>query len=84
MWDGWSDLQKKSVESAEDCYAACEADEGCMQYLFRPGSCSHNWAIRLGHATEPDSDIISGWMLDRLEQFKQSQADCDPVWDLEY
>jgi hypothetical protein len=76
MWEGWSDFQRQSVESVEDCRAACEADKGCMQYGWHPGTCKHNWGIRIGHASASKEKYTSGWMLDRIEKHKKNGGKC--------
>ncbi|KIV83838.1 hypothetical protein PV11_05827 [Exophiala sideris] len=76
MWDGWSESQKQSVKSPEECRAACEADNGCMQFSWHPGTCRHNWAIKVGHAEASKKKFTSGWMLDRVEKHKKNAGTC--------
>jgi hypothetical protein len=84
MPDGLSDVERQSAGSAEACYAACEADEECLQYFFKPGSCNLDTVVRLGRVAdaEQEDNTVSGWMLNRIEEFKQRQAPCVPAWDL--
>ncbi|KAJ9654192.1 hypothetical protein H2201_009037 [Coniosporium apollinis] len=84
MWGGLSDIEKQSIESAEACYAACEADEECLQYFFKPGSCHLDKVVRLGKVVDAkkEKDTVSGWMPDRIADFKQRQPPCVPAWDL--
>lgn len=81
--DSISDGERQSTESAEACYAACEADEECLQYFFKPGSCSLDYVVRLGRVADVEDRTVSGWMLNRIEEFKQRQAPCVPAWDLD-
>ena len=80
MWDGWSEEQKKSVESVENCRLLCEEDRGCRQWLWRPGSCTHSWSVRLGHSTAPGNQTVSGWFLDRLMGFKETGEPGEMKW----
>ena len=84
LWDDLSDVEQESIESPASCRAACDADEECLQYFFKPGSCRLNRNVILGKVADAkkENDTVSGWMLDRIEQFRQRQPPCTPAWEL--
>jgi hypothetical protein len=75
-----SEEKKDAWVSFEKCKAACESDNNCKQYSFRPGHCGLSKASRLGHATEPKDKMKSGWLLDRIDAFREKNSGCAPIF----
>jgi hypothetical protein len=84
MWDDLSELQKKSVESVKDCQEACTDDKECMQWTWHPGTCKLQKSIKLGRTVDAKKETTSGWMLERIEDFKKARGDCeDAQWSVD-
>jgi hypothetical protein len=85
LWDDLSETEHQSIESPEACYAACEAWDECLQYFYRPGSCHLDYVVRLGKTVDAKEEegTVSGWMPERIQQFKERQPECVPAWDLD-
>ncbi|KIW14601.1 hypothetical protein PV08_07385 [Exophiala spinifera] len=77
MWDELNELQKHSVESFDACRAACLDDGDCKQFSWHPGTCKLNESIKVGHAVETSEEYASGWVLERVQAFKESQGTCE-------
>ncbi len=77
LWDDLNEIQKQSTESFEACQTACMDDGGCLQFAWHPGTCKLNYSVRMGHAIEPKEEYSSGWILERVEAFKQGQGTCE-------
>ena len=77
-WDNQCDIVKENVETVEDCENECMMDHACMQYMFNTNlpECKTLNSARLGEASL-GSGLYSNWMFDRVEQWRDSQPDCD-------
>ncbi|EXJ82592.1 hypothetical protein A1O3_06405 [Capronia epimyces CBS 606.96] len=84
LWDSLSILEKRATKSVKQCRKACEADSGCIQFSWHPGTCKLNNAIKIGHAVDPEAETTSGWMLDRIDQFKNSREKCEVKWEVDH
>lgn len=80
----WDNLCNDEVQiapgNADDCRKACQAESECVQWLYTPGKCKTGKVVRLGSSTEHDEKsvgTISGWMLDRVADFKKKYSACD-------
>jgi hypothetical protein len=65
--------------NAHDCLKACQADPPCLQWFYTPGKCKTGNVVRLGSSTEHGKDsgeAVSGWMMERVADFKKQQAAC--------
>lgn len=70
-------LYKQSVESFEDCEAACRDNEACIQYMWEPGRCQLGKDIRLGNSDDREKDHwMSGWLLDRIQDKRENLEPC--------
>lgn len=84
LWDSLSETEKGSVESIERCREACEEDKDCIQWAWHPGTCKLHHSIRMGVAVEPKEKTISGWMLERVDEFKKAKGECGDVqWQVD-
>ncbi|OQN99746.1 hypothetical protein B0A48_14516 [Cryoendolithus antarcticus] len=78
-----SDWEQRSVESQDACAAACEKmrDWGCLQWMFSPGRCYVGRVMRFGKSDErEEAHWTSGWMGDRIAEFKKEFEHCNPKW----
>lgn len=77
--DQMSEGQKLAVESFEGCEKACEEMQGCFQFSFdkRSGKCGLSRSIRLG---KKKATIKSGWMLSRIEMYRNERVNCRTEW----
>lgn len=80
-WDNISKDEKSVVPSTADaCRESCKNDPECVQWFFAPGKCKTGNVVRLGSSTEEDQysvEMVSGWMLDRVDAFTKQQGACD-------
>lgn len=81
-WDYLQDFERAAVESQYACAAACAhpSRPECVQWMFSPGRCSLGNSIRLGQAVEEEDDWVSGWVLERVERFKDALRGCRVRW----
>lgn len=74
-WDNESDDDEGKVDSMDACRAKCEARPACRQYSFsNSGRCNTRVDPRLGKSL---TGVRSGWLQERMSQFKQDMAPCD-------
>ncbi|KAK5053287.1 hypothetical protein LTR84_002261 [Exophiala bonariae] len=84
LWDDLKDGQKKSVESIKDCVAACTQDTECIQWTWHPGTCKLQKTIKLGRTVDAKKETTSGWMLERVQEFKKTRGSCeDATWSVD-
>ncbi|KAK5705911.1 hypothetical protein LTR17_021242 [Elasticomyces elasticus] len=87
-----SEIEQEAHNSPEQCRAACEDWDECMQYWSSFGRCHLHRTIRLGHymqsrpPVEDEEDLVtnrtvSGWMQDRVRDMKGRAKDCASVAD---
>ncbi|EXJ81508.1 hypothetical protein A1O1_07572 [Capronia coronata CBS 617.96] len=81
LWDSLSSRQRWATRSIEHCREACQADGGCIQFSWHPGTCKLNHSIKLGHAVDSKQETTSGWMLERIEHFKKTKEGCEVEWE---
>ncbi|EMC96054.1 hypothetical protein BAUCODRAFT_34821 [Baudoinia panamericana UAMH 10762] len=77
------DYEQESVNSADACAAACarKREYECVQWMWSPGRCYLGKDIRLGRSDAPyDEHWTSGWMMDRVQAFKQKFEQCKVKW----
>ncbi|KAF2760197.1 hypothetical protein EJ05DRAFT_275196 [Pseudovirgaria hyperparasitica] len=79
-WAELDELEKKAVESFEDCRSACSAIPTCRQFKWKVGECYLGENIRVG-TVKTDSNISSGWLLERVKEFGKVYEDCEPNWE---
>lgn len=69
-------LESNAWKSFQHCRAVCEGRSECLQFAYRPGSCSVNFSFKLGYA-RAEERVRSGWMVDRVEElFLGLEAKC--------
>lgn len=77
-----SELEQKATESESACEQVCvqETDGHCVQWMFSPGRCYLGHVIRYGKTDESDNaPWVSGWIPDRIAEYKRRLGDCDEV-----
>lgn len=72
--------------SFEDCEISCKRDLSCMQFMFdrrtenNETRCHRSKVVRLGKkkdmATSALAECVSGWMVERFENWMHEQGDC--------
>jgi hypothetical protein len=74
-WDNESDREELEVESFEECHRRCEMVERCLQYSYDEGGsmCKTRATPRLG---VPKPGLRSGWMVERMESFRDGMPRC--------
>ncbi|ETI19452.1 hypothetical protein G647_09286 [Cladophialophora carrionii CBS 160.54] len=83
MWDDLSELEKGSVESADKCREVCDSDPECVQFSWHPGTCKLSHSIKMGRPVDGKEEYISGWMLERVEEFKNAREECGEIsWQI--
>lgn len=84
MWDDLSEPLKKSVESVKECRKACTDNTECFQWTWHPGTCKLQKSIKLGRTVDAKTETTSGWMLDRVKEFKKTRGSCeDAQWSVD-
>ena len=94
--NGWDNLSKDRAITAEDenlsedeekahrdagaCHALCISMSECVQYSYSPGTCNIGNVIRLGKEESAYPELISGWIEERVHQFKREMEPCTPKW----
>ena len=82
-FESLADWEKEAVDSESACAAAClrMPDDECIQWMFTPGRCALGKDIRFGKRDEhEDEHWTSGWILERIENFRNEFVDCDIRW----
>lgn len=83
-WDNLSGNPEESINvpSVGACREYCSAKHDCLQYSYRTGQCRIDRVIRFGWSTagKEAEDVISGWMVDRINAFKQGLEPCKQEW----
>ena len=81
------DLTEEAIDAtirAFECDDFCHKDPNCVQYTYAPGECRIGHTIRIGHALSPQANSTrttnSGWMLERVEEYRQQQQPCSVRW----
>lgn len=92
QWEEWrvgrSVLEEKKTEterrahaSWQDCQAACDEHAECFQYFWHNECCAMHRSFRLGTPRKKSDDEtlrhISGWNLDRIDQWLEQNGGCD-------
>ncbi|CBX99402.1 hypothetical protein IAQ61_000494 [Plenodomus lingam] len=69
---------KSAAKSFDKCSKACHSDGKCLQFEHSGTECRLGYSIRLGHHQQPEDDRTwtSGWMLGRIQAFKQARSPC--------
>lgn len=78
--------------TAQSCEQFCKETQSCMQWAWRPGSCRAGSKVRFGWALKNRPELgsagnrieefegweeaISGWLVGRIEEFKQVMGEC--------
>ncbi|KAF2226134.1 hypothetical protein BDZ85DRAFT_192667 [Elsinoe ampelina] len=77
VWDSYDDVQKASVESAENCAEACDHEVECLQWRWIDGRCFLGTELVYGIASEQGAEFwTSGWHLERVERRMGEWGDC--------
>lgn len=66
-------------KSIESCAEACNSSSTCFQYLYRRGKCSLNSCFTWGKYPDPVRHVTSGWQTDRINQWIETQGDCEAI-----
>jgi len=84
--DDWTNMSEditlntpgSSAKSFASCRAACARDKKCVQFEVFGSTCRLGHSIRLGHAQNAEAALMwtSGWMLDRIGDFKEYHSRC--------
>ena len=75
-WDNFSDDEKWIKQEARnngtwtECKSVCEADENCLQFMFKKDSCKILNGVKSGWKLAEDN-LKSGWMLDRIKRLSE-------------
>ena len=66
--------------SPGDCEDACRRNPDCVQYMYNDEGCKTSNVIRLGEV-DNSKDLTSGWLTDRIEDFKAEKGgECKEDW----
>ncbi|KAL2871646.1 uncharacterized protein BJX67DRAFT_389174 [Aspergillus lucknowensis] len=78
-WDNESPEDMAVVKSVEECWAICQGERYCLQYVLRDnGVCAISRDVRLGEARQ---GFESGWMLDRIDHTAELLGGCrEATW----
>lgn len=79
------EYEQAATESQDACAEACirEGPDECIQWMYSPGRCYLGRDIRFGKSDERervDERWVSGWIPERIEEFKQKFAGCEAIW----
>jgi hypothetical protein len=68
------------IDSYEACHMSCVQDKDCFQFTHHGNQCARGHSIHLGISRESKNATLfrSGWLLDRIYGWADSQAPCDP------
>lgn len=76
-WSEYTDVERASPESPENCQKACEAGDACLQWQHHGNECNLHMSIRLGSSKqEGGTKWVSGWQMDRIEKFQVVMKEC--------
>ncbi|KAF2839249.1 glycosyltransferase family 31 protein [Patellaria atrata CBS 101060] len=73
-------LQEVAWRSFEDCQRLCEAQESCLQFVYKPEFCGLGDVVKLGKRVEKkegEAKVRSVWYLDRIERWMKGMPDCE-------
>lgn len=85
IWYELSEPERASIESVEKCRDVCESDESCVQFSWHPGTCKVSSSIKMGKPVPTKEEYVSGWMIDRVKEFKKARGKCtseDISWQI--
>jgi hypothetical protein len=80
---GWENLSENEEEgrfdSVDACRAVCVNKEECRQYSFDEGEgvCRTNVEPRLGRAAAVGRRVVSGWIEERIREFREGMEACE-------
>ena len=82
-WDTLNDVERKSVESFDDCAQACaDKRELCMQWQWETGRCYMGTDVRLGSADDREASTWeSGWDTARIDEKTSRWSPCSLRWN---
>jgi hypothetical protein len=84
LWDDLSELEKSSIESADRCRGVCETDPECVQWSWHPGTCKLSHQIKMGRPVDGKEEYTSGWMIERVQAFKEARGECGDIsWNID-
>lgn len=89
-----TDATRTAPTSLEACVEACQQNQECLQYKYKPGKCFINMSVLLGQLEDgtrhefDDEDFMegprwrSGWMMERIAGWKTGERmQChEPDW----
>ncbi|KAF2858408.1 glycosyltransferase family 31 protein [Piedraia hortae CBS 480.64] len=77
-WNNLSPDLIPHVKNVIECREKCENEPNCVQFVFYENQCKHSTAPLLGEGAR---GARSGWLLDRVERFRDSRDQCkDELW----
>ena len=85
--DVWNNQSPDNIDvefpvTPEDCEDACRINPACVQYMYNNQTCKTSNVVRLGEV-DKSQNFTSGWLVDRIEKFKQKLGDCEEDWIVE-
>lgn len=76
----YNSAEKKAHLGFDECRAACQSLQDCMQFRFGKGICATSTAVRFGKPAEVSQEASdnykSGWMVQRINDWAKKHNDC--------
>ncbi|EEQ83323.1 hypothetical protein RJZ56_003752 [Blastomyces dermatitidis] len=66
----------ENVGNEKDCAQRCVDDVKCFQYSYEPGNCRTSKLAKVG-VRKPG--VVSGWMVERINQATKSLGSCEEI-----
>ncbi|KAF2169719.1 glycosyltransferase family 31 protein [Zasmidium cellare ATCC 36951] len=78
-WDNGSSDIEGQLTDLPSCYRACEKDSACLQYRFnlQTKKCTTSKEPRLGKKALQMEEFVSGWLYDRVEEWRRKRPACE-------
>jgi hypothetical protein len=80
----YTESEKHAHESFDACGKVCEEDEKCFQWVYYEKTCKLGMSFRLGKYMPPKDggEVVwkSGWKVERIRSWTDSNACAGPVW----
>ncbi|KAF2755759.1 hypothetical protein EJ05DRAFT_494087 [Pseudovirgaria hyperparasitica] len=89
-WDNESDglvEVEKRPRSSQECKDICLDDPDCLQYRYSADGCRMSTRFRLGQIAASNRRVVSGWILDRVENMAANFTSCsaeEATWVTEF
>ena len=78
-WLAVGSVQRESVSSFDACRAACLDNVECRQFRHKENTCVLGRHVRLGRKTKESEGWASGWLVDRVKEYRDHFNDCGEV-----